>query len=452
MKMKRLFNGVCIAGLLFTAACKKDTPTAQPVTLTVHVAFNTEDQALNLPLDKSKVTISNNNNGQTYSAETNAQGEAVFQSIAPGNYSISASLAFTAAVYTQITSIPVSRDVQFGSSKTGTSITQNSTFEMVLTASKIGDLVIKQYYYAGSHTTRGALFRDQFVEIYNNSNEVIYMDSLYVGNTLANNGKLSAGALPWDWSKAVGMPTNIGDPTKDYVYARYLFMIPGTGKQYPLNPGESIVLAQTAINHAQVYNDNEGNQVSVIDPSLTVDLSKASFETHLVEYNRAQAADPTKFTPFKTDVDNPAIPNLKVLYAGTTNDWVFDATGREDLFIFKTSEDVSKWKAYPNPEVLPGNVTPETRLYPQIPIKYLLDAMEIIPPVPANRIPKRLQDALDAAGTYATGGQYSSQSLVRKTLKTVNGRRILQDTNNSANDFFTKTKADPSRTAASFEP
>lgn len=450
--MRKLLNGVFIAGLLFTAACKKEGPIAQPVTLTVKVLYNAEDKALNLPLDKSKVTIFNNTNGQTYTAESTVTGEAVFQSIAPGNYSVSATLLFTAATYTQITGIPVSQDVTFNSSKTGTSVTQNTAFEMTFSTSKIGDLVIKQYYYAGSNTARGALFRDQFVEIYNNSNEVIYMDSLYVGNTLANNGKLSAGALPWDWSKAVGMPANIGNPTKDYIYARYLFMIPGTGKQYPLNPGESMVLATTAINHAQPYTGNTGEQVSVIDPSLTVDLSQAAFETYLVDYDRAQAEDPTKFTPFKTDLDNPAVPNLKVLFAGSSNEWTFDATGREDFFIFKTNEDVSKWKAYPNPEVMPGNVTPKTKLYPQIPIKYVLDAMEIIPPVPANKIPKRLQDALDAAGTFVTGGQYSSQSLVRKTLKTVNGRRILQDTNNSASDFFTKTKADPSRTAASFEP
>jgi hypothetical protein len=416
------------------------------------VAYNAEDKALNLPLDKSKVTIFNNTNGQTYTAETNAQGEALFQSIAPGNYSASATLAFTAAAYTQITGIPVFQDIQFNSSKSGTGVTQNTSFEMVFSTGKIGDLVIKQYYYAGSNTARGATFRDQFVEIFNNSNEVIYLDSTYVGNTWSNNTKVNLGGLPWDWSKAVGMPANIGDPSKDYVYARYLFMIPGTGKQYPLNPGESVVLAQTAINHAQVYNDATGAPVSIIDPSLTVDLSNAAFEAYMVEYNRAQAEKPEDFKPFKTDLDNPAVPNLQIVAAGTYNDWTFDATGREDLFIFKTNEDPRKWKAYPDPTVMPGNVKPDTKHYVQVPIKYITDAMEIIPPIPANKIPKRLQDALDAAGTYVTGGQYSSQSLVRKTLKTVNGRRILQDTNNSVNDFFTKTKADPSRGAASFEP
>ncbi|WP_343307488.1 DUF4876 domain-containing protein [Chitinophaga niabensis] len=450
--MRKLFNGVFIAALSLAVACKKDTPVAQPVTLTVKVSYNTEDKALNLPVEKSKVTISNNTNGQTYNAETNAQGEAVFQSIAPGNYSATVTLSFTAANYTQITGIPVTQDVQFNSSKTGTAITQNTSFEMVLSSGRIGNLVIKQLYYAGSHTSRGASFRDQFVEIYNNSNEVIYMDSLYIGNGQANNTKLSAGGVPFDWSKSIDMPTNIGNPTKDYVYARYLFMIPGTGKQYPLNPGESMVLAQTGINHGQIYNDQNGDQISIIDPTLTVDLSNAAFETNLVEYNRAQATDPTKFKPYRYDLDNPAVKNMEVVYAGTYNDWVFDATGREDLFIFKTNEDPRKWKSYPDPEVLPGDLKPDTKHFPQIPARYILDAMEIIHAVPASRIPKRLQDALDAAGVSVTGGQYSSQSLVRKTLKTVNGRRILQDTNNSANDFVTKTKADPSRTAASFEP
>ncbi|MCH5715179.1 DUF4876 domain-containing protein [Niabella hibiscisoli] len=58
--------------------------------------------------------------------------------------------------------------------------------------------------------------------------------------------------------------------------------------------------------------------------------------------------------------------------------------------------------------------------------------------------------SLDATGAFVTGGQYSSQSLIRKITKTVDGRRILQDTNNSANDFETKTKADPSKLDASF--
>ena len=80
----------------------------------------------------------------------------------------------------------------------------------------------------------------------------------------------------------------------------------------------------------------------------------------------------------------------------------------------------------------------------------MIDAVEIITPLETSRIPKRLPTSLDVAGTFVTGGQYSSQSLVRKTAKTLNGRIVLQDSNNSASDFFTKTKADPSKPESSF--
>jgi len=70
--------------------------------------------------------------------------------------------------------------------------------------------------------------------------------------------------------------------------------------------------------------------------------------------------------------------------------------------------------------------------------------------VETARVPKRLQNSLDAGPANVNAGEYSSQSLVRKTARTVGGRKILKDTNHSANDFITKSKADPSKSASSF--
>jgi hypothetical protein len=42
---------------------------------------------------------------------------------------------------------------------------------------------------------------------------------------------------------------------------------------------------------------------------------------------------------------------------------------------------------------------------------------------------------LDALYTYVPNGAYSSQSAIRKTETTINGRKVLKDTNNSAEDF-----------------
>lgn len=438
---------------LFASCSKNDDNTAAAISLSVNVSYDAEGQSLHLPLDTVSVTLNNLSNGQSYTAKTNASGIATFSSIVPGVYSGSATLTMTASQYAAATGITVEQDVQYNASFTGSSFQQNnSKVDLTLASGRIGDLVIKQFYYAGSNTSKGASFRDQFVEIYNNSNDTIYLDSLFVGNTTANNTTLAKGGAAYDWSQSLYMPIAIGNPSKDYLYFRYLLMIPGAGKDHPLEPGKSVVLAATAINHAATYTDNAGNIVSVVDPTLTVDLSSADFEAYLVDYNRAEASNPATFTPYRWDLDNPYVPNLTVNYIAGANEWTFDATGREDLILFRIpAGKPTTFPTYYDPTVTSDKITSTMKLYAQVPVSYVVDAMEILTPLPTARIPKRIPTSLDATGTFVTGGQYSSQSLVRKTLKTLaSGRRVLQDTNNSENDFFTKTKADPSKSEASF--
>lgn len=446
--MKKYIICLLVATTLFIVGCKKkDTPMVKPISLGVQVAYNQDQSSLNLPLQNVQVKISNSTNGQSYTATTDDKGVATFASVSPGNYVVSATQTFTAEQYTQASGIEATDDVTFNASS-NESILENTTVQLTLVPGRIGNLVFKQLYYAGSNTSTGASFRDEFIEIYNNSNDTIYADSLYFGDTWSNNSKVSAGATRFDWSKSIGMPANIGDPSNDYIYARYLFMIPGSGKDHPIAPGQSIIIAQTALNHTQPYTDNSGKVQGITDPALTVDLSHADFETYLADYKKAQAADPSTFTPYRWDLDNPDVPNVDVISVVSGQDWVMDATGREDFFMFKTSENVANWQSYPDPAQT--TITTSTSLYKQIPVKYVIDAVEIIPPITANAIPKRLPASLDGQGTYVAGGQYSSQSLIRKTVKTINGRIVLQDTNNSANDFDTKAKADPSKSAASF--
>lgn len=446
--MKKNILLLMTAVAVLAVSCKKTSDQiAKPVAITVQVAYSTDQQGLGLSLKDVPVTISNNTNGQSYTANTDATGSAVFSSVVPGNYVVQASQSFTATQYQTLTGLPSADNVTFNASSNAT-IQANQTINLTLVPGKIGNLVFKQLYYAGSNTSTGASFRDEFVEIYNNSNETIYLDSLYFGSTWSNNKTTASGGTTFDWSQSIGMPTNIGNPSTAFIYARYLFMIPGKGKDHPLEPGKSIVIAQTALNHTQPYTDNAGNVQGITNGALTVDLSKADFETYIVEYKRSQAANPATFTPYRWDLDNPAVTNVNVVSVVSGNDWVMDAPGREDFFMFKTNEKVADWKSYPDPTVT--SVTSTTNLYLQIPVKYVIDAVEILAPVAASRVPKRLPVSLDGAGNFAAGGQYSSQALIRKTAKTINGRIILQDTNNSSNDFDTKQKADPSKSAASF--
>ena len=47
---------------------------------------------------------------------------------------------------------------------------------------------------------------------------------------------------------------------------------------------------------------------------------------------------------------------------------------------------------------------------------------------------KRLPASIDAGFNYIEG-TYTGKSVRRKEAETVNGRKVLQDTNNSTNDF-----------------
>lgn len=438
-----LIFGFLITTIVFSCR-KSDIEIVKTVSLTVQVGYNAEDSTLGLSKANLPVKLTNLVSGQDYTANTNANGVAVFASIAPSSYTISVANNLTAEQYLAATGVYASSNVAFNATETQ-AINVNSNVRLQLQGGKVGNLIIKQFYYAGSNTSTGALFRDQFVEVYNNSNEIIYLDSLYFGNTWQSVTRLTAGGVPIDWSTSPGMSTTNGDPNKDFIYARYLFMIPGTGKQHPLSPGKSFIIAANALNHTQPYTMNDGLVQGITNPALTVDLSKVDYETYLVEYDRSQYTGTGTFSPYKWDVDNPQIPNVDIIHIRQGNEWTMDATGREDFFIFKasTAQSVTSWPRYS----IPGS---PTSFCAQVKVSDIIDGVEILTPLEANRLPKRLPVSIDAAGTFVTGGQYSSQSLIRKTVKTVEGRRILQDTNNSANDFETKTKADPSKTDASF--
>lgn len=210
-------------------------------------------------------------------------------------------------------------------------------------------------------------------------------------------------------------------------------MIPGNGKTYPVEPGKSIVIAQNALNHKAPFIGNNGKEVAIKNPDLTVDLSKANFEVYFGDI-------PGK-TPFATDIDNPAVPNVEILdYAG--NDWILDNLGRDAYVIFKHANrsDVENLKSYAEPSI--SVPTSTAKKYRQLPVGWIMDAVEVQPNTKDARIPKKLTASQDAGFTFAPLGGYSSQSVIRKTEKTNNGVRKLKDTNNSTEDFIA-IKANP---------
>jgi len=430
--------------MLCFSSCKKEAvEEAQPIAQSFQLSFANENSGLGLALTNTEVTLTNKTTGNIIKAKADANGMVNFSSILPGNYAVVASLLVSAADYSTATGAYSATDVSFNGSIETNINSATGSLAITLTAGRLGDWVIKQIYYGGSNVSTGAIFRDQFIELYNNSNTVLYADSLYLAQVHGKNTRVSSidiskpAFLPngqFNWANAIGMAES--SPNTNYVYAKTMYMIKGTGKQYPVQPGASIIIAQTAQNHKTPYIGADGVGISVKDPSLTVDLSKADFEAYY--------GDLPGVNPLPSDADNPNVPNLQVLRSDG-RDMILNSNGYEAIVIFKTSANISQWKSYPDPEKTV--LTNTTDLFTQIPVAVLIDGVDITHSVVTSRAAKRLPDAIDAGFTFTAGGSYSSQSVIRKTSKTAGTRRILKDTNNSSQDFDYLTMADATKSA-----
>lgn len=192
----------------------------------------------------------------------------------------------------------------------------------------------------------------------------------------------------------------------------HVWIIPGTGKQHPVYPGKSIVIAMDGINHKT---DPNGN------PSSPVNLGDADWETYVE-------------LPGK-DLDAPGVGNLTMMYTTSASmyDWIHSVFGAA-VVIFRLPVP---WQTYVadanNFKTKPGS-TSSTKFF-MIDKQYVIDGVEIVRAETDKRY-KRMPNDIDAGYTYLDGGTYCSKSVRRKAKMVINNRVIYQDTNNSTNDFL----------------
>jgi hypothetical protein len=428
-RMYKLFALLCVFAITFSA-CSDDDDVIEPVDYEVTVKF---DESLDEKVAENvNLTLTSTTSGKKYEITTKSDGVGMFVGIVPDTYNLSASLVLSKEEFSTLFGYDSGQDEStFNAVADNLTINNASTLtnELTLLTSRIGDLLFKQIYYVGSDTKEGAVFRDVFFEIYNNSNEIIYADGLYFATTMGNVKNTvedyTLDNKQFDWSKSIGQ--TMGDKSNsDYVYVDHIFQIPGGGTDYPMEPGQSIVIAGTAINHKTplVVGDKE---YSVQDPSLTIDLSNATFEVNLIEYLESVGR-----SPYATDIDNPDVPNMNVTYNAFMRELIPDTNGKDGFIIFR-SDDIESYPKLPTPDVTA--VTEDTRLQIQIPNSVIIDGVETNYVDDSKLYPRQLSTATDGGYAFVPKGAYSSQSLIRKVVKEVGGRKILQDSNNSTNDF-----------------
>lgn len=376
------------------------------------------------------VTLISTTSGKNRIQKTNSKGVANFK-LVPGVYNIKTTIVLTNEKFKSLFGYDAKQEkISFSAEENNVTIDDTSKTNKIINmlTSRTGNLLFKQIYYTGSRL--GSVFRsvfcqDAFFEIYNNSSETIYADGLYFAQLFNNQLKdvksYTLSDARFDWTQSVGQTK--GDKSNTYYcYADNIYQIPGSGKEYPIEPGKSIVIAATAINHKL---NGEKTHYYKEDPT-SVDLSRADFEVNLTNYFKSRLI-PNTFGDF----DNPSVTNLNIVYTLDNKELMLDAVGRDSFIIFRTN-DYNSYAKVPKPSV--KKVTAKTKRYVQIPNDVIIDGVETNNANKTRLFPRRLSTSIDG-GYVAIDLSLREKSVMRKVDKIVDGRKILQDTNNSTNDF-----------------
>jgi hypothetical protein len=227
--------------------------------------------------------------------------------------------------------------------------------------------MINEIYYCGGDYSK-FYFYDQFVELYNSSQDTLYLD----GCILTRN-------FPSDREDIEDI---------DYVRAIYAFQFPGTpagGTEYPIYPGQLVVVAADAIDHSAYAN--------------AVDLSGADWEF---------------FNPLGSDYDVPGVPNVVNIKDDSTIDFMINLS--HNAVVFTTGEEFG-YESYVN-----SAGYERTRI--ALPLYTVIDGVEYATNSDAT---KELTVRVDAGFAGLGCTKYSLQSTER--------REIGVDVNNSTFDF-----------------
>ncbi|WP_158624837.1 DUF4876 domain-containing protein [Gynurincola endophyticus] len=379
-----------LCGTIAVTSCQKNNDVDNGVNYAVTVNYPATYNAV--AAAEVTVVLKNLTTNQQTALVTNAAGTANFEGLTPGNYSITVSKELSTTAAEALTG--VAQEVFLNATEPQVQIIAEGSKTITLTGSAIGGWVIKEFYYSGAPNS--FYFYDAFIEIYNNSTDTLYADGLLIGNTKASSSSTTA---------VYGFIAE----GRDDVYLATILRIPGSGKEHPVAPGKSIVIATDAINHKD---DPNGNANSPVNLGQGI----ADFEVFFY------------VNPNTPDTDNPDVPNVDILhsYSTTLFDYLPGVFG-SGLVIFEHSDAASL------PKFTEPNTT-SSSLYAQVPKASIIDGVDAVANSNIRTEQKRLPIGIDA-GMNTVGSTYTGTSLRRKVKQEINGRKILQDTNNSSNDF-----------------
>lgn len=404
--MTKFFKFFIAATLLMFAACSDDNNEVPPAKTSLTLHINMPISVEQPQLKQLDAVFTEVTSGQTtHAKEFTAAGEGSYTLTTPlkaGTYNLAVNgvVSYTLNGATQESYIESSRE--------GITVTEGQTNEVRIESSistlSSDDFVIEEIFFTGTLTPEGnQYYGDQYIKITNNTDRTLYADGLI----LMDSEFLTVSK--YDYTPNI---------MNEYFTISNTLIIPGSGKEYPVAPGESIVIADTAVDHRE-YN------------SRSMDLSKADFEY----YNPRD----------DEDIDNPDVPNMISSSLGEDMMWTFHNRGFKSYAIGRFGEGVTA-ESFARDNFYTAEyemVVPDYGTFPmstdawKFPNAWITDAV--------NLSIEELFAWIVTSPTLDSGWSYCGKvdrdqtrygkSVIRKRVNMADGRTLLKDTNNSTVDF-----------------
>ena len=269
-----------------------------------------------------------------------------------------------------------------------------------------GELIIEEVYFTGSPIEGSSSpSDDQYIKLTNNSDRLIYADRVMFVTSFISGTITSVGAY-YEYPAL-----------EDALAVENMYVIPGNGDDYPLEPGESLILALAAKDYKGEGNPN------------AIDLSTADFEFY----------DENEYWP---DTDNPDVPNLEIWFKASATITTLHQRGFESYAICvppynETAESIlanrhwtGTYTFYFNEYVIPRNLDSQDVWV--IPGDWVLDAVNCALEDVWYQNPWPV--AFDAGWTFC-GGYDGDPARFGKSVRRRSAEGKFADTNNSTNDF-----------------
>ena len=277
--------------------------------------------------------------------------------------------------------------------------------------SKAGSLVIKELYCGGCSKVpeEGTYQSDQYLILHNNDTEPYALDGLCLGTLSPYN---SNAANPWADSE--------GNLPEFLPVIQAVWRIGGSGNSFPLAPGEDAVIClRGAIDHSAQY-------------PMSVNLNQPGY---FVCYNPVYFPNPVYHPVPGSNITEDRYLEV-VVKTGQANAYTVSINSPA-FIIFRPEEGTDIYAFVQEAEHLvqvPGSSVDRVVT---VPFDWVVDALEVFNGGSSDNR-KRLPAAVDA-GYVTLSETFKGRTLMRRTdeaASQANGFEVLQDTNNSTQDFY----------------